>query len=228
MLDALSVTKTRILLADDHPLMRMALKKVLDTQDDFQVIAEAEDGEEAVKKAIELKPDLVILDISMPKLNGLEATRQIKARCPSIAILVLTVHSEAEYVFEILEAGAAGYLTKSVYDSEVLQAIRAVVSGESVLTPIILKGMLERMNTSQKQKPARKVSINNLSARELEILQLAANGLGNKDIAIRLNLSVRTVKSHMVTIFSKLQVGSRTEAVVTGLRSGLIVNNVGS
>lgn len=130
-------SKTRIMLADDHPLLRQALRDVLEKQSDFEVIAEASDGEEAVELATELVPDVVIMDISMPKLNGLEATKQIKANRPAIAILVLTVHSDNEHILSILQAGAGGYLTKSVYGDEVIHAVRALVSGETVLYPTV-------------------------------------------------------------------------------------------
>ncbi|GAI58769.1 unnamed protein product, partial [marine sediment metagenome] len=131
--------KITIMLADDHPLLRQALADILNKQADFEIIAEAGDGEEAVKLATELVPDVVIMDISMPKLNGLEATRQIKARCPNVAILVLTVHSDSEHILGILEAGAAGYLTKSVFGKEVINAVRGVASGETVLSAPILQ-----------------------------------------------------------------------------------------
>ena len=129
-------------MADDHPLLRQALRNVLDQQADFEVVAEVGDGDEVVKVATELVPNVVIMDISMPKLNGLEATRQIKVKRPGVAILVLTVHGEAEHVLGLLEAGAAGYLTKSVFGEEVVQAIRAVVAGETVLSPASLHQIL--------------------------------------------------------------------------------------
>jgi len=213
--------KITIMLADDHPLLRQALAGILNKQADFEIIAEAGDGEEAVKLATELVPDVVIMDISMPKLNGLEATRQIKARCPNVAILVLTVHSDSEHILGILEAGAAGYLTKSVFGKEVINAVRGVASGETVLSaPIlqqILKHALQLMPKSFDLATGEK-----LSSRELGILKLAARGMSNKDIALKLDLSPRTVKAYMAEIFSKLRVSSRTEAVITGLRAGFL------
>ena len=213
--------KITIMLADDHPLLRQALADILNRQADFEIIAEAGDGEEAVKLATELVPDVVIMDISMPKLNGLEATRQIKAKCPNVAILVLTVHSDSEHILGILEAGAAGYLTKSVFGEEVINAVRGVASGETVLSaPIlqrILKHALQFMPKSFDLATGEK-----LSSRELGILKLAARGMSNKDIALKLDLSPRTVKAYLAEIFSKLRVGSRTEAVITGLRAGFL------
>ena len=213
--------KITIMLADDHPLLRQALADILNKQADFEIIAEASDGEEAVKLATELAPDVVIMDISMPKLNGLEATRQIKARCPNVAILVLTVHSDSEHILGILEAGAAGYLTKSVFGKEVINAVRGVASGETVLSAPILQQILKHA-LQLMPKPFDLSTGEKLSSRELGILKLAARGMSNKDIALKLDLSPRTVKAYLAEIFSKLRVGSRTEAVITGLRAGFL------
>jgi DNA-binding NarL/FixJ family response regulator len=219
--------KTRIMLADDHPLLRQALRNVLEKQHDCEVIAEASDGEEAVKLAIELTPDIVIMDISMPNLNGLEATRQIKASCPTIGILVLTVHSDSEYVLSILRAGASGYLTKSVYGDEVITAVRALVCGETILSPSVSKQIL-KYAFQHIAKPAKPLSLDvgdKLTARELEVLRLMAKGISNKDIALRLGLSLRTVKGYLTDLFLKLQVASRTEAAIVSLRKGILTLN---
>lgn len=216
--------KIRILLADDHPLMRIALRTILDSQADFEVVGEVEDGEQAVKTAIELVPDIVIMDISMPNLNGLEATRQIKARCPRIAILALTVHSDSEHILGILEAGAAGYLTKKVFGKEVLEAIRSLATGETVLSPEILQQILKHTFKYQ-TKAVHLDTLGKISAREQEILKLVARGMSNKDIAKQLNISPRTVKTYLVDLFAKMHVASRTEAVITGLKAGLISLN---
>jgi len=216
-----SSERITILLADDHYIVRHALKDVLSKQPDFWIIGEACDGEEAVSLATALHPRLVIIDIGMPKLNGLEATRKIKTVCPEIAVLALTVHTEDEYIVGILQAGAAGYLTKNVFGKEIVDAIRRVVAGEMVLAPEIGKQLIQYTA----HHPTRPVSFNDaekLTARELEILKLAAQGLSNKEIAIRSEISLRTVKGHLAIIFSKLKVGSRTEAVITGLRMGTL------
>ncbi len=213
--------KITILLADDHPLFRMALRGLLEKQDDFEVIAEAGDGEEAVRLAMELVPNVVVMDISMPGLNGLEATRQIKAARPDMAVLVLTVHSDSEHILGILEAGAAGYLTKSVFGDEVLHAIRGVVAGETVMSAPILQQILKHA-LRYATKPLLLDAGEKLTVRELEILRLAAKGMSNKDIALELDLSLRTVKGYLADVFSKLKVGSRTEAVITGLRAGFL------
>jgi len=208
-----------IMLADDHPLLRQALRSVLEKKPDFEIVAEASDGEEAVRLAVELVPNVVIMDISMPKLNGLEATRQIKAKCPNIAILVLTVHDDSEHILSILEAGAAGYLTKSVFGDEVIHAVRGVVAGETVLSPSISRQIIKHA-LRHITKPLPLDGVEKITGRELEILRLAATGMSNKDLAQKLDLSEATVKGYLAGIFSKLNVSSRTEAVITALRAG--------
>jgi len=213
--------KTTILLADDHPLLRHSIRSVLEEEPDLQVVGEAADGEEAVQLAGELQPDVVLMDITMPKLDGLEATRRIKAAHPDIAVLVLTIHSDDQHVIGILEAGAAGYLTKSVFGEEVVQSVRGVVAGEMVLSPSIGQRLLKQAA----RYPTQEVHLQageKLSTRELEIIKLAARGMSNKNIATDLGLTVRTVKGHLANIFSKLNVGSRTEAVIVGLRVGFL------
>ena len=213
--------KTRIMLADDHPLLRQALRDVLEKQHDFEVIAEASDGEEAIRLATELVPDVVIMDISMPKLDGLEATRQIKASRPAIAVLVLTVHSDSEHILSVLKAGAGGYLTKGVYGEEVIHAVRVLVCGETVLSPSVSQQIF-KYAFQHNIKPRTSDTGDKLSARELEVLSLAARGISNKDIALRLGLSLRTVKGHLAGLFLKLNVASRTEAVIVGLHKGIL------
>ena len=219
--DTVHLDKIKILLVDDHPLLRQALRNVLEKQDDFEIVAEAGDGEEAVRLATELVPNVVIMDISMPKVNGLEATRQIKEKCPHIAILVLTVHDDSEHVLSILDAGAAGYLTKSVFGEEVVHAVHGVAAGETVLGTAISHQVIKHA-LKYIPKHVHLDSSETITLRELEILRLAAKGMSNKDIAEKLDLSLRTIKGYLVEIFSKLSVGSRTEAVITALRSGII------
>jgi len=213
--------KTKIVLADDHPLLRKALKDLLEKETDFEITGEAGDGEEAVRLATQTTPDVVIMDISMPNLDGLQATQQIKARCPNVAVLVLTVHTDDECILEILKAGAAGYLIKSAFGEEVVQAVRAVATGEMVLSAPIGQRLLKQAA----RFPTRPVLLEageKLSARELEVLKLTARGLSNKDIALALGIKLRTVKGHLADIFSKLRVASRTEAVIAGLRAGFL------
>jgi two-component system, NarL family, response regulator LiaR len=210
-----------VMLADDHPLVRQALKNLLETRSNMRIIAEAADGEEALKLAAKFQPRVIIMDIGMPVMNGLEATRKIKARYPNIAILVLTVHTDREHILGILEAGAAGYLTKVVFGDDVIRAIEAIVAGEAVLTPLVLQQILKSI-PREPDKAILLSSGDNLTPREQLILKLAARGKSNKDIASELNLSVRTIKAHLADIFSKIGVSSRTEAVVSGLKSGIL------
>ncbi len=209
------------MVVDDHPLVRQALKALLEGHPEFKLVAEVSDGEEAVKQAVALVPDVIIMDITLPNMNGLEATRQIKQRCPSINILVLTVHNDNEHILRILEAGAGGYLTKSVFGEEVIVGIRALISGESVLSAQVLQQILRNISMHPASAADLKLQ-EKLNLRELEILKLAARGMSNKNISQKLNLSLQTVKGYLVSIFSKLGVGSRTEAVILGLRTGIL------
>ena len=213
--------KIRILIADDHAVVREGTRRILEQEPDMEVVGEAGDGEEAVNLATSLKPDVAIMDISMPKMDGIEATRLIKAACPSISVLALSAYDDDQFVFSLLEAGAAGYLLKSVRGRELLDAIRAVYSGESVLHPSIARKVLNRF-VSASGKPEGKEPSGMLSDREMEVLKLAAKGLSNQDIAEKLCLSIRTVQGHLGHIFNKLQVGSRTEAVVRALKEGWV------
>jgi DNA-binding NarL/FixJ family response regulator len=213
--------KIRIVLADDHPLLRKALKDLLEKENAFAIVGEAGDGEEAVKLAYELAPDVVIMDISMPNLDGLQATQQIKARCPNVAVLVLTVHTDDECILEILKAGAAGYLIKSAFGDEVVHAIHAVATGDMVLSAPIGQRLLKQAA----RFPTRPVLLEageKLSTRELEVLKLTARGLSNKDVASALGIKLRTVKGHLADVFAKLRVASRTEAVIAGLQAGFL------
>ncbi len=211
----------RVLIADDHALVREGTRRMLEQETDMQVVGEAGDGEETVKLACELKPDVAIVDIAMPKLDGIEATKQIKERCPSVTILILSAYDDDQFIFSLLEAGAAGYLLKSVRSRELVDAVRAVHAGESVLHPSIAKKVLNRfVSTGGKPQAAKPADV--LSDREKEILRLATKGLSNADIAKELYLSVRTVQGHLGHIFNKLQVGSRTEAVVRALKEGWV------
>lgn len=213
------MSKIRILLADDHVLVREGTRELLEREEDLQVVAEAGDGEEAVRLVSSQCPDVVIMDIAMPKLNGIEATKQIKSLCPAAAVLVLSAYDDDQYIFALLEAGAAGYLLKNVRCRDLIEAVRAVYAGESVLHPVIARKVLDRF-ASLSGKPAEERAQAHLTERELGVLKLAAKGMSNKDIAGHLNLSIRTVQSHLSTVFTKMQVGSRTEAVVQALQKG--------
>ncbi|NLT73333.1 MAG: response regulator transcription factor [Chloroflexi bacterium] len=210
----------RILLADDHIVVREGTRRILEREPDLVVVAEAGDGAEAIALAEQLRPDVAVVDVSMPVMNGIEATRGIKERVPRTAVLVFTAYDYDEYVFAILEAGAAGYLLKDSRGAELVNAVRRVHMGESVLHPAIAKKVLDRV--AHGLSGARQAETESLTDRELEVLRLAAGGLSNRDIAERLYVSPRTVQSHMANIFGKLQVGSRTEAVMVGLRRGWV------
>ena len=211
--------KIRILLAENHVIVREGTREFVQRETDMEVVGEAGDGEEAVKLATELQPDVVVMDIRMPKLNGIEATKRIKELYPSIAVLILTAYDYDQYIFALLEAGAAGYLLKGVRVRELIDAIRAVYAGESVLHPVIARRVIERMMSSAPRFSETQAT-ELLSEREMEVLKLAAKGISNKDIAEQLFLSPRTVQVHLGNIFNKLGVGSRTEAVLYGLRRG--------
>jgi DNA-binding NarL/FixJ family response regulator len=214
--------KIRILIADDHAVVREGTRRILEQETDMEVVGEAGDGEEAVNLATSLKPDVAIVDVSMPKMDGIEATRRIKAACPSINVLILSAYDDDQFIFSLLEAGAAGYLLKSIRSRELLDAIRAVYSGESVLHPSIARKVLNRFVSTSDRPAESKEPLGMLSDREMEVLKLAAKGFSNQDIAEKLYLSIRTVQGHLGHIFNKLQVGSRTEAVVRALKEGWV------
>jgi NarL family two-component system response regulator LiaR len=213
--------KIRILIADDHAVVREGTRQILEQEPDLEVVGEAGDGEEAVRLATDLEPDVAIVDIAMPNLDGIEATRQIKALRPATSILILTAYDDEQFIFSLLEAGAAGYLLKSVRGRELVDAVRAVNGGESVLHPLIARKVLNRFVPAA-GKPAQEEQAEELSSREMEVLTLAAKGFSNQDIATELCLSIRTVQGHLGHIFNKLQVGSRTEAVVHALKKGWV------
>ena len=213
--------KIKILIADDHAVVREGTRQILEKEPDLEVVAEAGDGQEAVRLAGTFKPDVAIIDIAMPKLDGIEATRQIKGLYPAIAVLILSAYDDDQFVFSLLEAGAAGYLLKSVRGRELIDAVRQVYAGESVLHPSIARKVLNRFVPTP-GKPAGQKPSEVLSEREMDVLKLATRGLSNQDIAEELCLSVRTVQAHLGHIFNKLQVSSRTEAVVHALKEGWV------
>ena len=209
---------TRILIADDHPVFRDGIRKLLEEQEELQVIGQADDGEEAVRLACELKPDLVIMDIIMPELNGIDATRQIKESLPGTAILLLSGYNYESYVLAALRAGAAGFLSKGARSKELLDAIKAIQAGEPVLDQSVAYKILTRMVSAN--DPNATPVFEELHDRELEVLKLAAKGMTNRAIAEELFISDRTVQSHFSNIFRKLNVSSRTEAVLRALKEG--------
>jgi len=211
--------KIRIVIADDHAIVRQGTRSLLEREKDLEVVGEAGDGEEAVRLIEQLRPDVAIVDIAMPKLNGIEVTRRIKPGCPSTAVLILSAYDDDEYVFALLEAGAAGYLLKDVDSREVVEAVRAVHAGESVLHPVIARKVISRL-VSQAAKVGGEKPTVELSEREMEVLKLATKGMSNQDIAKELFISRRTVQGHLTSIFNKLGVGSRTEAIFRAVKRG--------
>ncbi|MDX1520043.1 MAG: response regulator transcription factor [Anaerolineae bacterium] len=215
----------RLILADDHAVVRAGTKQLLERQPDFNIVGEASDGEEAVRLAHELQPDVVVMDVRMPRMSGVEATRRIKEECPNVNVLVLTAHDDDEYVFALLQAGANGYLLKTAEFDELVKAIHTVVSGQSALAPEVT-GKVVAQFTSGKSLPEVLSNTDDqydgLTDRELGILRLVGQGLSNKQIGTELFISDRTVQAHLSNIFSKLGVSSRTEAVMYAVRKNWI------
>jgi NarL family two-component system response regulator LiaR len=213
--------KIKILIADDHAVVRDGTRQILEHETDMDVVAEAADGNEAIKLAGTTRPDVAIIDIAMPGVDGIEATRQIKSLYPTVAVLILSAYDDDQFVFSLLEAGAAGYLLKSVRGRELIDAVRQVHAGESVLHPAIARKVLNRFVPAASKISGQKTA-EILSERESEVLKLATRGFSNQDIADELCLSLRTVQAHLGHIFNKLQVSSRTEAVVRALKEGWV------
>ncbi len=214
------MNKIRVLLADDHTILRDGIRALLDDQADIDVIGEAEDGLSTVKMVAKLKPDLVIMDIAMPLLNGLEATRQIQRDYPQVKVLILTMHENEEYIRQVLAAGALGYVLKDAAAHDLLGAIRAVHRGEAVLSPAITRLVIEDYLRWGDIRPAD--TSNGLTPREREILQLIAEGYTNKKIAEILSLSVKTIQSHRSNLMSKLDLHDRGELIKYAIQKKII------
>jgi len=210
--------KTKILLADGHHIVRQGVRRIFEGEPDLEVVGEADNGQEAVKLAQQLRPDVIIMEARMTKVDGLEVTRRIKAELPEAVILILTTCNDEEYIVGLLAAGATAYLLKSAQGEELVQAIRSVRAGDFVLAPALAQRLFKRTA----RLPVAVNSAEHLTRRELDVLKLAATGLGNRDIAARLGLAERTVKGHLMNIFDKMSVSSRTEAVREALRRGWI------
>ncbi len=208
----------RVVIADDHTLVREGTVELLAKHEDIIVVGTAEDGIKAVEEIAQLRPDVALIDISMPGLNGIDVTHRVKSDYPEVAVLILTVHDEEGYVRALVEAGAAGYLLKDVGGDELVRSIRAVHSGESVLQPKITRTLFESLKADKGDSEDQDAP--SLTDRESEVLVLAARGQSNKQIASQIDVSPRTVQTHLGHIFEKLGVASRTEAVICGLRRG--------
>jgi len=209
--------KCRVLLVDDHPMWRFGMIALLEMEPDMQVVGEAGDGEEGVRLAVELQPDLVLMDIVMPGIDGVEATRQIVRACPNTAILIMTMLDD-DSVFDAMRAGARGYQCKVALRADILRAVRAVVEGEAIFSPGAARRLLNHFNTGQSEEPERFPS---LTPRERQILDLLALGLTNQEIAEQVALSAKTIRNRVSIIFSKLQVNSRAEAIIRARKVGI-------
>lgn len=205
--------KLSILIADDHPVVRDGLRGMLESQPDFEVVGEAADGAQAIQLAEELKPEIVLMDLRMPQVDGVTAIREIKSSQAETQILVLTTYDSDADILPAIEAGATGYLLKDSSREELYGAIRATARGDTVLAPTVAARLVGQMRAPAEER---------LSSRELEVLQLVAEGASNKDIASRLHISQATVKSHLIHIFGKLGVSDRTAAVTVALQRGIM------
>jgi DNA-binding NarL/FixJ family response regulator len=213
----------RLLIADDHELMRNGLRGMLDAQDDMEVVGEAQDGAEAVDEAIRLHPDVVIMDIRMPRLDGIEATRRLVAQGEHAPrVLVLTTFDLDEYVYEALRAGAGGFMLKDAPPRQLVEAVRTVAAGDSLLAPAVTKRLIQRYVSRPPADAVRRERFAELTDRELEVLNLLTRGLSNAEIGERLFLSEATIKTHVTRVLSKLRVRDRVQAVVLSYESGLV------
>lgn len=213
----------RILLADDHVMLRQGTAEMLRKEADIEIVGEADNGQQAIDLTLRLRPDIVVMDVRMPVLSGIEATRRIRDTMPKVQVLVLTAYDDDQYIFSLLQAGASGYLLKTAPVKELVKAIRLVRSGESPLDPSIARKVVIRMAGDQGSRtPIGEdgTSIQALTFREQEVLQLLSRGLNNQAIAEALYVSDRTVQAHLTNIFAKMGVSSRLEAVLTAIRRG--------
>lgn len=207
------MNKIRLVIVDDHPVVRDGLRGMLESQPDFEVVGEASDGEEAVRTVNLLSPEIVLMDLRMPVMDGVAALREIKASNSQVQVLVLTTYDSDADILPAIEAGATGYLLKDTSREDLYAAIRAAGRGEAILSPGVAARLIGQMRAPAEQK---------LSIRELEVLQLVAEGDSNREIASRLHISQATVKSHLIHIFDKLGVSDRTAAVTAALRRGIL------
>lgn len=215
-------SQIRVLLADDHAVVRAGICQFLEQADDIDVIAEADDGQEAMELIEEHQPDVAVLDIQMPKATGIEVTRWVREHHREVGVLILTAYDDDPYVMAVLQAGANGYVLKTASPKEIIRAVRDVHAGNSALDSEIVQKIVAQVSTGIQDQPVEK-----LTARELEVLALVAKGYTNKAIGVQLGISDRTVQGHLAHIFSKLQSGSRTEAVMRAVSLGWLPSDLG-
>jgi DNA-binding NarL/FixJ family response regulator len=215
----------RVLVADDHPVVREGLSAIVDVEDDIAVVGQAADGVEALRQAQTLRPDVVLMDLKMPNMDGVAAIRQIRAALPHTHVLILTTYADDEYIMAGIRAGARGYLLKDAPPDELVRAIRVVARGESLLQPVIAARVLDRLSELMEggsQPVVQRVEQAALTARELEVLTMIANGARNRAVAEALAISERTVKVHIANLMVKLEANTRAEAVARALKLGLL------
>ena len=217
----------KIIIADDHALLRQGIRNVLELEEDLQVIGEACDGEEAVSKVATLVPDILLLDINMPKMNGLEVIKQVSQQQPKVRIIVLTMHDDENYVIEVIKAGAVGYLLKDIEPGMLVKAIRTVYDGESFIYPCLAKKLFGEINRQHvKNLEAAKMigrsKEERLNYREIEVLEMVCKGMSNQEVAKTLFLSEKTVKNHLTSIFRKIGVTDRTQAVLYAIKHKIV------
>lgn len=214
------MNKISVLIADDHSMVRQGLKQILELEDDIIVTAQASNGDEAVKLAREKKPDIILMDINMPGTNGLQAIKELKQDKYPFKIIVLTIHEDREYLFKTIQMGAEGYILKDAEPSVLIEAIRNVFKGESYIQPNMTKELVKEFNRITLHEKGKNEE-NNLTAREIEVLQLIAEGMINKEIAKQLYISEKTVKNHVSNIFKKLNVSDRTQAAIYAFKNNI-------
>lgn len=219
------MAKIKVLIADDHSLFREGLRLLLTDQDDIEIVGEAEDGLEVTRLVPQLNPAIVLMDINMPVIDGVEATRMILRETDAVGVIILTMYPQDEYVFEALKAGAKAYLLKDTRSKKLLQVIRAVHQGQAVIEPEMTARLLSEYRRLAVEKEEKLPKVQTLTDQERTILTLVANGASNKDIAAQLNLSERTIKNYLSIIFQKLQVNNRTEAAIRAMKDGLVGHN---
>lgn len=212
--------KIKVMIADDHSMVRQGIKQILELEDDIEVIAQANDGEEAIQMYKRVRPDIILMDINMPGKNGIQAIKELVSYDSDVKILVLTIHEDREYLFKTLHMGALGYVLKDAEPSMLVAAIRTVHRGESYIQPNMTKELVKEFNRITSNDKSQHIE-NNLTAREIEVLELIAEGMINKEIAKQLYISEKTVKNHVSNIFRKLEVSDRTQAAIYAYRNNI-------
>ncbi|HHX22945.1 MAG: response regulator [Tepidanaerobacteraceae bacterium] len=217
----LKSNKIKVMIADDHPLLREGIIKLLSLEPDIEVVGEAEDGAQAIELARTIDVDVILMDINMPKINGIMATKIIKKEKPNVNIIALTIHNQEEYLFELIRCGISGYVLKDVRPDELIMTIQKTVKGLGYIPPSLTPRIFEELTRLSKKEAGVKEDFN-LTSRELEVLQEMAKGLSNKEIGKKLFISEKTVKNHLTNIFQKLEVNDRTQALLFAIKHNMV------